>query len=262
MRGPGDRDTAADAPCVWMLAGVLNYRLCDRNYECETCELYHALHGDPASRPWDETGDPLGSAGTSDLADRYLRRLTVGCALHLDRSYSRGHFWIEQRPEDGQLDVGIAEHVLRVLHPLDDLVMPRTGVRLKRGEPCGWLTRGRVSVPLAVPLAGDVRARNEEAIDAVRRSGGLSDGRWLFRIEPLEDPYAVPGLAHGEEAIADYLATLHLLRRYLEEALAPPETSEVGHTMADGGSVAPNLELVLGRERFERLVDELFRVHI
>jgi glycine cleavage system H lipoate-binding protein len=245
-----------------MLAGVLNYRLCDRNYECETCELYHALHGDPAGRPWGDTADPLATDGASDLADLYLRRLTVGCALHLDRAYSRGHFWVEHRPEDDLLDVGIAEHVLRVLHPLDDLVMPRTGVRLKRGEPCGWLTRGRVSVPLAVPLAGDVRARNEEAIEAVRRSGGMSDGHWLFRIEPLEDPDAVPGLTHGEEAIAGYLATLQLLKRYLHEALTPPEAAEVGRTMADGGTVAPDLEAVLGRERFERLVDELFRVHI
>lgn len=262
MREPGDRDTAADAPCVWMLAGVLNYRLCDRNYECETCELYHALHGDAATRPWDDTGDPLGAGGTADLSDQYLRRLTVGCALHLDRAYSRGHFWLERRPEDGHLDVGIAEHVLRVLHPLDDVVMPRTGVRLKRGEPCGWLTRGRVSVPLAVPIAGDVRIRNEEAIAAIRRTGGMTGGGWLFRIDALEDPDTVPGLASGEEAIAGYLATMHLLRRYLREALSPPETTTVGRTMADGGTAALDLEAVLGRERFERLVDELFRVHI
>ncbi len=262
MRGPGDRVDAADAPCVWMLAGVLNYRLCDRNYECETCELYHALHGDPSRDVQGSATGAAGGRGTSDLADRYLRRLTIGCALHLDRAYSRGHLWIERHTADDQLDVGLAAHVLRALHPLDDLVMPRTGVRLKRGEPCGWLTRGRVSIALAVPISGDVRARNEDAIEAVRRSGGMSDGRWLFRVDPLEDPDGVPGLAHGEEAIAGYLGTLHLLKRYLHEALTPPEASEVGRTMADGGTVAPDLEAVLGRERFERLVDELFRVHI
>lgn len=262
MRGPEDRVDAADAPCVWMLAGVLNYRLCDRNYECETCELYHALHGDPASDLSDAGSGGMEGAGASDLADRHLRRLTVGCALHLDRAYSRSHFWIERHAEGNQLDVGLAAHVLRALHPLDDLVMPRTGVRLKRGEPCGWLTRGRVSIPLTVPISGDVRDRNENAIEAVRRSGGMSDGRWLFRVDPLEDLDHVPGLAHGEEAIAGYLGTLHLLKRYLLEALSPPDTCEVGRTMADGGTAAPDLEAVLGRERFERLVDELFRVHI
>jgi hypothetical protein len=32
--------------------------------------------------------------------------------------------------------------------------------------------------------------------------------------------------------------------------------------MADGGTVDVDLEAVLGRERFERLVDELFHMHI
>ncbi len=29
--------------CIWMLAGVLTYRLCDREYDCERCPLDAAL---------------------------------------------------------------------------------------------------------------------------------------------------------------------------------------------------------------------------
>ena len=32
-------------PCVWMSAGVINYRLCDREYECESCPLDTAIRG-------------------------------------------------------------------------------------------------------------------------------------------------------------------------------------------------------------------------
>ena len=36
--------------CVWMDAGVVNYKLCDRGYDCERCPLDQALHRRPAER--------------------------------------------------------------------------------------------------------------------------------------------------------------------------------------------------------------------
>ena len=32
-------------PCVWMSAGLLTYRLCDRGYECERCPLDAGIRG-------------------------------------------------------------------------------------------------------------------------------------------------------------------------------------------------------------------------
>ncbi len=32
-----------EARCVWMLAGVLSYRLCNRAFECDRCPLDRAL---------------------------------------------------------------------------------------------------------------------------------------------------------------------------------------------------------------------------
>ena len=261
MSGTSRREDKQDAQCIWVAAGVLSYRLCDRNFECETCELYHALRGESAALPDFASAAEAHEAADADTAGAYLRRLTAGCALQFDRAYSRGHFWIEREPS-GDLLVGLGAHIVRVLYPVDDIVTPRAGVRLKRGEPCGWITRGRVSVPLTTPVSGEVRAVNGEAAGAPRRSGGRDDGRWLFRLHPLEDPDAVPGCYRGEEAVAWYLGTMQLLRRYLHDALTPPGATGVGPTMADGGVVDVDLEAVLGRERFERLVDELFHMHI
>ena len=36
--------------CVWMDAGVVNYKLCDRGYDCERCPLDQALHRRPAEK--------------------------------------------------------------------------------------------------------------------------------------------------------------------------------------------------------------------
>ena len=262
MSRPRDPDSAAERPCVWMQAGVLTYRLCDRDYECDTCELYHALHGTAGAR-LPEDVPPLGRRGDTeaDVIDHFVRQLIDGCTLHLDRAYSRGHFWLQAR-DDGTLDVGLAAHVLRFLCTVDDLVLPRVGVRLRRGDPCGWITHGRVSVPLAAPISGDVVAVHDEAVAVVRQSGGREDGRWLYRTRPLEDPEHAPGLRHGEDAVALYLETVHVVKRYLRDAEVPAQAAGVGHTLADGGTPAGDLEAVLGQDRYERLVDELFHMQI
>jgi glycine cleavage system H protein len=196
-----------------------------------------------------------------DPADVYVRHLIEGCALHLDRAYSQGHFWL-RFTGDGEWDIGLAAHVLRFLYRVDDIVLPRAGVRLKRGDPCGWITRGRVSVPLTAPISGDVVAVHDEAIAAVRESGGREDGRWLYRTRPLEDPERTPGLRYGEDAVAFYLETVHVVKRYLRESLAPAEVAAVGCTLGDGGTTQADLGAVLGQEKYERLVDELFHMQI
>ena len=35
-----------DKKCVWMEAGVVSYKICDRNFECDTCPLDIGLRGD------------------------------------------------------------------------------------------------------------------------------------------------------------------------------------------------------------------------
>ena len=37
-----------DLKCLWMEAGILTYRLCTRQYKCDTCSLDEALREGPA----------------------------------------------------------------------------------------------------------------------------------------------------------------------------------------------------------------------
>ena len=48
-----------DERCVWMAAGVLTYKLCNRDFECENCKLHVALAegGKPHSKPRTPTKD-------------------------------------------------------------------------------------------------------------------------------------------------------------------------------------------------------------
>ncbi len=251
-----------ELPCIWVLAGVLSYRLCDRGYDCEHCELFHALQG---------CGDPTALAASSAAASEvaaadsqinpYLWRLLEGCELHLDRPYSTGHAWLREE-RDGAVAVGLDGHVLRILRPMDDVVVPRVGAWLKRGEACGWIMRGEMAIPLAAPLSGEVTAVNDSYRSALRRGAASGDGdRWLFRLAAHEALDQVSGLLRGERTLLWFVEKIRLLKQYLREAVEPGVPDVLGATMNDGG-VPASVESVLGRERFEALVEELFRVQL
>jgi len=251
-----------EPPCIWALAGVLSSRPCDRHYECERCPLFHALRDGPGGPelPTVDEAAPAAAHAVEHQVNAYLARLLAGCTLRLDRAYTSGHWWVDAS-NPPQVTLGLEAHVLRMLQPVDDVVTPRDGVWLRRPDPCGWILRGRVSVPLHAPVSGEVEKVNAHYLAAVKAPGTFADGDdWLLRLTPHEDVEAVPGLYRGAEALVWQSKKLQLLKSALREALAAQAGHTVGATLADGGEPTLDLEVVLGRARFEAIVDRLFRI--
>ena len=44
--GDGGRAAASPVQCVWMQAGVVGYKLCDREFDCDRCPFDAALRGE------------------------------------------------------------------------------------------------------------------------------------------------------------------------------------------------------------------------
>ena len=288
----------AEPPCVWSTAGVLDYRPCGRDFECEGCPLYQALRGGGAGP--DET--PLtfpGAAPSDDATERYLAELASGCALPLDRAYGADGLWIEDGPA-GELCVGLDDYALRLLYPVDALVLPRVGTWLPRGAPCAWVNRGRLAIPLRCPIAGEVSAVHPHpatrwggaeaprggkaagpAAEAARRRGaararagagaGAGAPRGAEAREPEgvgagrwwfrlrpHEPVAAAAVYRHEGLLAWYLHRLRAVREQLSAVMARDAGIAAGAALNDGGLPEANLEAVLGRERFEALVGALF----
>ncbi len=247
--------------CIWVQAGVLSYRLCDRAYDCEGCELFRALRsGGSEARQLEDTTVATRDPTESEVGV-FISQLVAGCKLHFDRHYSPSHFWLA--PDNGAVTVGIEGQILRVLHPVDDVVIPGIGVRLERGEPCGWIRHRHRSTPLYAPVTGEVVERNGDYLGALRTEGDAVDGDpWLLRIAVHERLESVPDLFHGEDALRWYLQGIQLIKRSLREVLGATPHREVGPTLEDGGRPASDLEHVLGPRRYEALVRSLFRRQI
>lgn len=260
---PEPEPVSPDLPCVWVTAGILSYRPCDREYECEDCPLYLALRGDPAAAAAAAGRAPSlpVTNGADDPVGRFLAELGAGCTLHLDRAYTADGLWMDPDPS-GDVRVGLDDYTLRLLQPVDDVVLPRVGVWLQHGAPCASLNRGRLAIALRSPLAGEVVAANPHPPLAPPRQTEPDRDRWWFRLRPHEPLAKAAGLRRNEALLRWFLARVRSVREQLDAAMAPAGSSVAGPLRNDGGVPAADLEAVLGRERFEVLVGTLFPVQI
>ena len=253
------RESREELPCIWVLSGVLSYHLCDRNYECEGCELYHALSGEgratcrhaeglaPDLIGISDTASPLGQAGA------HLSHLLAGCRLYLDRPYRPPHFWLTDTETD-VVTVGLDGSLVRMLSPIRRVVSPGPGLFLERDQPCGWIAREHLAVPLKMPIAGEVLETNDaysETNDPCR----LPDGEdWLFRVRPAEPLENVSGIVRAENTLAWYAERLRTVKQAILEAVVASGESALGPVLADGGAPQASLERVLGKPAFEDLI--------
>jgi glycine cleavage system H lipoate-binding protein len=261
MNGSGNWKSSEELPCVWSLAGVLGMHPCDRGYDCDSCELFHALSGRCTPGEGSRVRAPILSQREREIeADvgRIVSAVMNGCRLDLNRWYGRDGIWLSS-DGPGDLEVGLVGCVWRVLQPVREVVPPRSGLSFERGETCGWLVRSDRAIPIRVPVPGTVTEVNDEMVSNVRRSGKV-DGpdSWLFRVDSSMDPSEVSRLFRGEDTLVWHLRKLRILKGYLREAL-DTAGAEVGVVMADGGNRESNLELILGADRFGALIEALFR---
>ncbi len=229
-------------PCVWMLAGVLTYRLCDRNYDCERCTLDAGIRGvEPVARREASGARVLPSAW--DLRD--------------DRRYRPAGGWVLANDE-GRLRWGVDGLVARLLDRLTSVVLPASETEVKQGEIACWLEDEGELIPLRAPVSGRVVRTNR----AVQRAPGLIttspyDDGWLVELRGADALSDQPGLcdaaARRESAALQMAKLQEAAVRYIEDA------DKVGLTAADGGERITDLRRMLGTRRYHRLVLSLLR---
>ncbi len=76
-----------DLRCVWMTAGVVNYKLCDLNFNCEFCEFHQVMQGLAHAHPGRketavDTFPDSESENIQQMVNTYLGKLVEGCKIY------------------------------------------------------------------------------------------------------------------------------------------------------------------------------------
>jgi glycine cleavage system H lipoate-binding protein len=252
-----------DQRCVWMRAGVLTYRLCDRSFDCDYCPLDIVLRKTEAPRSSagiPHTGIPVRCAlpeTDTDIAG-LLQRYTTS-TLSGDLSYSRSHVWL--RNFDDRLAIlGVDTFLADRLPAQVSIVVAACNTVLTRGAPFAWLYAANSVIPLPSPIAG-VIVRQNPAIDedgVVLRSAPYDLG-WLVTVHPTE-PEAGTDLLPPSDAA---LLFRHDMERYVARAARTlnAQRGPDGPCLNDGGTPVASLEEALGGTAFSALIASFFPPH-
>lgn len=227
-----------ESSCIWMSAGLVRYKLCDREFDCEHCPLDAALRGEPG---WQGSDHPH--------ADEARRALT----FPEDRRYSPGHLWVQERGEACCVGLdAVATALVGIPHRLK--WSDGTGA-VRAGDAVLSLDLPYGSLPLAAPVGGRALRRNAslERMPELLAQDPYGAG-WLFEIEGV-GPAAARAVDAPMALEQARLDLRHFRRRAALGLLT--DTDSVGTTMADGGEALTDVRRMLGPQRYLALIREL-----
>jgi signal transduction histidine kinase len=219
--------------CVWMATGLISYKLCDRNYQCEQCRFDQAIKHQEGSAQ----GVHGNSAEGSSLGD-------PSAGINGSLFYHPDHCWVKvETCETARM--GIDDLVSRLITKVKVVILPEVGSVAAQGDCCAHIIEDDHILPVISPLSGIVQAVN---LRLKKEPGLISDdprgAGWLIAIKPDNLEGDLKNLLFGREAL--------LWRQGKEreiiaqsDSLLRRDFGELGLTMQDGGVVMSSLEDML-----------------
>ncbi len=253
-------DNSHSLKCVWMSAGLVNYKLCDKYFQCEECEFYHAMRGIlPATIP--QVNHPAmpetknHDRPVEPSPNPYLLQLLEGCCVHLDRYYL-SHFWfkIENREKS---QMGIDPLSLKVLYPLERIILPDIGEVLQKNQLMAWLVRGNTTIPLYSPVNCKIIELNPLFLAGGLETVQQSDS-YLMRIMGQNLEQEIKNMCCTTSGIGNYTTKMANIQSYLSRAMDSQLSRSLGPTLCDGGRIESNLENIIGTVLFQEFIKSLF----
>ena len=224
-------------PCVWMTAGLISYKLCTREYDCENCPLDAALQG----------GDEEVTGAKQDGPTE-----TQGWEFRPDRSYHPLHSWA-MVVEGNRVRWGLDVFAARMLNHVSSVVLPALHTRLQRGQRGCWLMDESEMVPVCAPVSGTVLSINPSVqMDPALINASPYDQGWLVEVQCPGDLEELAGLLPAADLREKTAKQLRQLHRSASRELA--KGASLGPTLADGGEQLADLRRILGASRYHRLI--------
>jgi glycine cleavage system H protein len=250
--------------CVWMTAGVLTYKLCKYNFQCERCPLDRALRNLPPVPPFESVSSQDGKKVCSEEAGSTLSReeFLGECLSRSDIKgsllYHPGHTWVKVEKAD-EVRVGLDCFLRKILGKVNVIVLPLPGRRCHRGENLCSIIQEDGILRIVSPVSGSVLSVNQQLKEEPNPiiQDPLGDG-FLLTLKPKNLQRDQRYLFFGETALSWYQKEWERLKTAVISEL-PHGDERVGMTMQDGGIKLTDIKTFVDPERYIQLVSTFLR---
>ena len=218
----------SNQPCWWMLAGVVDYKLCDRDFDCEHCPF-----------------DLILQAGS------HSEKTSVDSQSMDGIFYDQAHVWL--RVEDqGNVRVGLDDFAQKILGRVYAVALPHEGIRLQKGQHCWIVTHKAGETSLTIPTSGvvlEVNWKLQQCPSLLNRDP--FGAGWAFLIKPTDLRTGLSDLFYGSRAAAWHRAETEKLYSLINKA---SEAATGVLALPDGGTLKKDFLSELSAEQSRELI--------
>jgi glycine cleavage system H lipoate-binding protein len=254
----------ASLKCIWMSAGIVNYKLCDHNFECETCEFDKVMQGilvhenkeNPSQPEYQKKEASREDEKINNWIQQYFSSLFAGCRFYLDHCYQSNYFWCQKETEDAIL-IGLDKLVVKMISPVDRIILPEEGDSFHKGQLMAWIFRKGKTLPLHAPIGGEISEINPE-FTVTGFEHVIEEDKYLFKMSKKGIGQQIQNKCNELAGLQFYIKKVNLLKNLLWDSLQESIPANIGETLADGGHLQVDLEKIIGTDNFERLLKQIF----
>lgn len=222
-----------DIKCLWMKCGAIDYKICDKNFECEKCDFdKHMLSELKLKGNVQEEIEKMFNLAQHSVTFAHPHyHFSSGLMV---RNFLANNYYL-----------GLEPFIVKFIDRHSLLSYSTSNNRIKKGKPVLKISNGWGEINVLAPLSFDfVEKLNLNSIYS-------NDLHWFAIIE-----------AERHEILSNsidkksYFEKLYETRLYLKNLM---KTSEgVGETMYDGGAILENWSDILGSNTYKNLMERLF----
>ena len=259
--------------CLWMEAGVVSYKLCDYEYECERCPFDQVLRTsahESATRGKHSVEDaglqkiPLEKdlpqelpAGSETVNFDRMFQGFYDIKMKGDFFYHPGHTWVDVESSHCA-KIGLDDFAGKFLLGIKMVILPSVNLDIDRGQVCCWIVAEEGTLPIVAPLTGSVIAINRQISHkpSLVNRNPYEQG-WLLKIEPEHLHQDLKYLYREDDILPRYKKDLERLRKKFETLLRK-NWEKLGPTLCDGGDMLGHVRDMLGPRRYFDIIRAFF----
>jgi glycine cleavage system H protein len=249
--------------CVWMDAGVVDFKLCDLNLCCEGCpfdaQIRQQLRGETRVLFSSSTTSSTSTAPSASLEAIMEQKIAELISpferpdLPANRFFTPNHLWFLGGGTQ-TFTVGLDHVALHVLGPVCGVAFPTIPAKVPAHAPCAWVVHELGTVTLKSPVSGTITQVNEILKDAPHlvKKAPYTEG-WIFRLQSYSGQSLNLQFLSRDEAAELFRKQANLLKAELLRLMKKKHVA-LGTTLHDGGTLLENLEDIVGRSSYFELV--------